>query len=174
MCHVLCHFFCCEMCTAKIDYPVHNLRMWKRFLLRKVFLSLLSVLFFLLLSGIYLSYFSAIEGTFYLLTSGIVKGPLYLIAGFFLATLRSLYKGCRSIKTEEKKEEQVAKPFSDMWPSYFVNYPMTLSLIYILGNHFLGNRPDYILRAILFVLGFGVDSIFYLITHPGDLLKDLI
>jgi len=90
--------------------------------------------------------------------------------GFLLAAGRSWIKDWRLI--EDGKKEP--KPRIDMlWP-YFINYPLTLTFIYVLGSYFLDKQEPCVSWAILFILGFGVDSIFYLITHPGDLLQDLL
>jgi len=103
------------------------------------------------------------------LIAGIVKGSIcYLIAGFLVATLRSLYKGYRLIRRGKVEEEDVIKFVPDMRWIYYVNYPMILSLIYILATYFLREKPIYIYRTFLFGLGFYVDNIFH---RPLDILK---
>jgi len=100
---------------------------------------------------------------------GIVKGSIYyLIAGFLVATLRSLYKGYRLIRRGKVEEEDVIKFVPDMRLIYYMNYPMILSLIYILATYFLRKEPIYICRTLLFALGFYVDNIFH---RPLDILK---
>jgi len=95
------------------------------------------------------------------LVAGIVKGSIYyLIGGFLVATLRSLYKGYRLIRRGKVKEEDVIKFVPDMRWTYYVNYPVILSLIYILASYFLKEQPFYVYRTILFGLGFFVDVVF--------------
>ena len=102
---------------------------------------------------------------YYSLFNNVIKGPIYpLIWGFILAAIRSWVKDCLI----DKKKKSIG---ALLWP-YFINYPLTLTVIYVLGSYLLNKKePEpYISWTILFILGFGVDSIFYLITHPGDLL----
>jgi len=104
-------------------------------------------------------------------TGGTIKGTIwFLIVGFGLATARSLFKGYRLIRRGIKEEEEVIKLPADMFWTYFVNYPVILSLIYILGNFLRDykNYPSYMCCAILFALGFFVDDIFH---RPLDIFR---
>lgn len=77
-----------------------------------------------------------------------------------MATARSLYKGWRDIKSGREIQERVIKDPADMRWIYYFNYPLILSLIYILATYFLREAPLYVYRTFLFGLGFYVDHIF--------------
>jgi len=98
---------------------------------------------------------------YYSLFNNVIKGPICpLIGGFILAAIRSWVRDCLIYKDE--------KSIGDMlWP-YFINYPLILTLVYIIGSYFLAGEKPYISSTIFFGLGFFIDEIF---RRPLDFLK---
>jgi len=147
---------------SKIKYPAVKCKMWGRYLRNKIFGAISSLFILIILQFLMILLHSDIEKvSIYPLIKGIINGSVvFLMAGFGMAIARSLYKGCRDIKSGRKTQEQVIKDPADMKWTYCVNYPLILSLIYILGTHFLREAPLYVYRTILFGLGFYVDVVF--------------
>ena len=149
---------------VKIEYPIPKLGTWSEFLKNKIFGATISsgLLFFSQFILVYL-YLNTEEKKELIvpLIKGIVNGSFFfLILGFAVATARSLYKGCRDIKMKREEPKKVIKDPRDMCWTYYVNYPIILTLIYVLGAHFLRQQPLYVYWTILFGLGFYVDIVF--------------
>lgn len=93
-----------------------------------------------------------------------------VILGFFVANVRTVLK----LKYIWDKKE--VRTIRGLLPIYLINYPITVVVICIIGSYIFNQilqLPKTISLLILFCLGFAVDSIFYLITHPGDLFQRL-
>ncbi len=118
---------------------------------------------------------------------------LAIIMGFLLATFRTVYRtisryyylfikqkeiDCPEQQSGLQREFKsiksgLNKPHRDFLFSYLINYPLTFATILILGTGLLEVRYNFYFRWIFFILGFGADSIFYLLTQPGDLFNKL-
>lgn len=105
------------------------------------------------------------EGAFYRLIA--------VILGFLLVAVRSYLKEWRLLEREKEKEQDLIKAPIDMFWPYFINYPIILSSIYILGSYFLENRgyPNCVVWAILFLLAYFVDIVWEKIGDTLNLLK---
>jgi len=86
--------------------------------------------------------------------------------GFLIANIRSIWK------LGDIWKEKKVKTISRLARVYFPNYFITLVAICFVGSYLLFVRwglPQSVTWYILFCLGFAIDSVFYLITHLGDL-----
>ena len=100
--------------------------------------------------------------TYCSLFNNVIKGSIYpLIGGFILAAIRSWVRDCL-IDRDKKKPIGVM-----LWP-YFINYPLILTLVYVIGSYVLAGKQSYISSTIFFGLGFFIDEIFH---RPLDYLR---
>lgn len=140
------------MCISRIEYPVPNEDMKKcvRFKIRA------SLFYFFLIL--------VLPWVLKLLKADFIpcwKFIFAVILGFFFANVRAILKGVK------------VKPIKEMRPTYLLNYPITVIAICVIGSYFLDEvwqLKQTVSLVILFCLGFAVDSIFYVLTHLGDLL----
>ena len=171
MCHFLCHVLCHILPPKEGNLGMltdnEYITEKRRYFRRKVIFTFLCLLFLYLLWKMCVLYY---------INSIFTKVPVYpVMAGFFVASVRSIFKMClllRKEKKDEKDEKEIEKKFTKpccawCW-TYFVNYPLILGLIYILGTYFSRNHPCYISYSILFGLGFFVDDVF---NRPLDFFR---
>lgn len=135
----------------------------KRYKAAKIGFSLFYFLLFLVIFPWVLKFLNAdfIPGT---------KFILAVLLGFFLANVRAVLK----LKDFWKED----KSTKGLWWVYLGNYLITVIAICIIGSYILIEVwliKETVSFVILFCLGFAADSIFYLITRPGDIFqRDLL
>jgi hypothetical protein len=92
---------------------------------------------------------------------------LAVVLGFLFANIRTV------LKLGDIWEYKRVKDIKRLLPVYFMNYPITLVAICLIGSYFLldiWNLSKTVSWYILFCLGFAPNSIFEIITDPRSLI----